>query len=163
MATTRVRCHLNAPLDRVYRALIDPEDVVWWKVPSAMTARVHAFEGREGGTFRISLTYEAPDRQGKSFANTDTYHGHFLKLVPNELVVEVDEFETDDPAFQGEMSITISLHDADGGTDLVAVHDGLPVGVPAEDNETGWRESLSRLARSEEHTSELQSHVNLVC
>jgi hypothetical protein len=26
------------------------------------------------------------------------------------------------------------------------VHDGLPPGVPPADNETGWRESLARLA-----------------
>jgi uncharacterized protein YndB with AHSA1/START domain len=46
--------------------------------------------------------------------------------VPNEQVVEVDEFETADPAMRGEMTITITLTDAQGGgTDLVAVHDGV--------------------------------------
>ena len=34
----------------------------------------------------------------------------------------------------------------DGGTDLVAVHEGLPPGVSADDNETGWRMSLAKLA-----------------
>jgi Activator of Hsp90 ATPase homolog 1-like protein len=53
----------------------------------------------------------------------------FVKLVANEEVIEMDEFETDDPAFRGEMPITISLIDLRGGTDLVAVHDGLPRGV----------------------------------
>jgi hypothetical protein len=36
--------------------------------------------------------------------------------------------------------------DADGGTDVLAVHDGLPRGVPAADNKAGWRSSLSKLA-----------------
>ena len=76
----------------------------------------------------------------------DTHHGRFVKLVPNEQVVEVDEFETADPALRGEMTITITLADADGGTDLLAVHDGLPRGVPAADNEAGWRSSLAKLA-----------------
>jgi hypothetical protein len=58
----------------------------------------------------------------------------------------VDEFETEDPALRGEMTITMMLADGDGGTDLVAVHDGLPSGVSTADNETGWRESLARLA-----------------
>jgi len=31
---------------------------------------------------------------------------------------------------RGEMTITISLADADGGTDVLAVHDGLPRGQP---------------------------------
>lgn len=44
----------------VYRALIDAEAVARWKVPTGMTCQVHTFDGREGGTFRISLTYDAP-------------------------------------------------------------------------------------------------------
>jgi hypothetical protein len=47
---------------------------------------------------------------------------------------------------KGEMTITITLADADGGTDLLAVHDGLPPGVPAADNEAGWRMTLEKLA-----------------
>ena len=38
------------------------------------------------------------------------------------------------------MTITISLTDADGGTDIRTVHDGLPPGVPSTDNELGWQE-----------------------
>ena len=56
------------------------------------------------------------------------------------------EFETSDPAMHGEMTITISLADADGGTDLVAVHEALPSGLPPADNEVGWRSSLAKLA-----------------
>jgi Activator of Hsp90 ATPase homolog 1-like protein len=44
------------------------------------------------------------------------------------------------------MTITITLADADGGTDVHAVHDGLPPGVPAADNELGWKLSLAKLA-----------------
>jgi uncharacterized protein YndB with AHSA1/START domain len=69
------------------------------------------------------------------------------ELVPDQKVVEVDEFETGDPALSGPMTITVTLADAeDGGTELVAVHEGLPPGVREEDNELGWTESLTRLA-----------------
>jgi uncharacterized protein YndB with AHSA1/START domain len=115
-------------------------------VPTGMTSYVHAFESREGGRFRISLTYDEPTGTGKTTAHTDTYHGRFVKLVPNEQVVEVVEFETADLALQGEMTITITLADADGGTDVIAVHDSLPSGVSRTDNETGWRMSLTNLA-----------------
>ena len=67
-------------------------------------------------------------------------------MTPNERVVEVDEFETEDPALRGEMTITITLADADGGTNLLAVHDGLPPGVSSADNESGWRMALAKLA-----------------
>jgi uncharacterized protein YndB with AHSA1/START domain len=111
-----------------------------------MTSHVHAFDAREGGAFRISLTYDAPTGAGKSTAHTDTYHGRFIRLVPDEEVVEVVEFETADPALQGEMTITISLAEADGGTEILAVHDRLPPGLSPADNETGWRSSLAKLA-----------------
>jgi len=107
---------------------------------------VHAFDPREGGAFRISLTYDVPTGAGKTTAHTDTHHGRFIELVPDEKVVEVVEFETADPALQGEMTITISLVDADGGTEIVAVHDGLPPGLSPADNEAGWRSSLAKLA-----------------
>ena len=137
---------IAAPRQRVYDALIDPASVAQWRFPSGMTCEVHEFDARDGGRLRISLTY-VDDREGKSEGRTDTYHGRFVKLVPGELVVEVDEFETDDPALQGEMTSTITLADGGGGgTELVAIHEGLPAGLSRADNETGWRESLARLA-----------------
>jgi uncharacterized protein YndB with AHSA1/START domain len=115
-------------------------------VPSGMSSHVHSFDPREGGSFRISLTYDTPTGAGKTTAHTDTHHGRFVKLVPNEQVVEIVEFETKDPALRGEMTITITLADADGQTEILAVHEGLPPGVPAADNETGWLSSLEKLA-----------------
>jgi len=114
-----------------------------------MTSEVREFEAREGGSFRVSLAYDAPDAPdapGKSAAHTDTYHGHFARLVPDEQVVEVLEFETADPDLSGEMTITTTLTDVDGGTEVLVVHEGLPRGVPASDNEMGTRMALENLA-----------------
>ena len=145
MASTRIRQRIDAPRERVYAALVDPEAIARWKVPAGMTCEVHEFDAREGGAVRVSLTYEAPDREGKSRDRTDTYRGRFVRLVPNELVVEVDEFETDEAGLMGEMITTISLSDADGGTELRATHDGLPEGLSLADNQVGWQEALARL------------------
>lgn len=146
MSSTRISQHVNAPRAIVYRALRAPKSVSKWMVPDGMTSEVHELGAREGGTFRISLTYDAPTGTGKTSAHTDTFHGRFVKLVPDEQVVEVVEFETPDPAMQGEMTITYMLVDADGGTDIHAVHDNLPPGLSPADNETGWRMSLAKLA-----------------
>jgi uncharacterized protein YndB with AHSA1/START domain len=112
-----------------------------------MSLVVHAFEVREGGKYRISLTYEEPAAAGKTSAHTDTYHGYFKELVLNERVVEVMEFETSKPEMQGEMTSTIELSDEHGGTRLVALHEGVPPGVAPADNEAGWRMSLAKLAK----------------
>jgi uncharacterized protein YndB with AHSA1/START domain len=145
-SVTRIRRHIAAPRDEVYRALLDPQAVAVWKVPTGMSSEVHELDAREGGTLRVSLSYEDTDRSGKTSAHTDTYHGRFLKLVPDEQVVEELEFETSEPALQGTMTISITLSDADGGTELVAVHQGVPAGVAPADNEAGWSISLAKLA-----------------
>jgi uncharacterized protein YndB with AHSA1/START domain len=88
-----------------------------------------------------------PTATGKTTAQTDTHHGRFGRLVPDTEVVQVVEFETDDPGMKGEMTITYSLTDADDGTELVGVHENLPPGVPPADNELGWRMSLDKLAK----------------
>jgi uncharacterized protein YndB with AHSA1/START domain len=146
VGSTRIRYHVNAPRASVYRALLDPRAVATWMVPDGMRSEVHEHDAREGGSFRISLTYDAPTGTGKTSAQTDTFHGRFVKLVPEQEVGEVVEFETNNPAMRGEMTITFTLVDADGGTDILAVHDRLPPGLSPADNETGWRMSLAKLA-----------------
>lgn len=148
MSTTRVERLIRAPRHAVYRALLNRDAIEHWRVPEGMTSQVHSFEPREGGSFRISLTYVAPDRTGKSTAHTDTYHGHFARLVPDQEVVEVSEFETSDPALAGEMTITYTLVEEEGGaaTRILGVHEGLPEGVSPADNELGWRIALDKLA-----------------
>ena len=152
MRSTRVHQHVNAPRSRVYSLLLDRGAIARWKVPDGMTVEVHELEPREGGRIRVSLTYDEPTGAGKTTTHTDTYHGEFIRLVPNELVVEVDRFETTDPMLGGDMTSTISLSDAaDEGTDVIGVHEGIPPGVSLTDNETGWRMALARLARLAEH------------
>ena len=137
---------LKAPRSVVYRALLDPQAVAVWKVPPGMRSEIHEFDARPGGAFRVSLTYEEQSGVGKTTARTDTYHGRFAELIPDEKIVELIEFETSDPAMAGEMTITTTLADEDGGTRLTAVHAGLPPGVPESDNELGWNLSLANLA-----------------
>ena len=130
----------------MYRALLDADAVQQWMVPDGMTSSVHGFDAREGGTFRISLTYDTPTSAGKTDPRTDSFHGRFVTLVPDTEVVQCVEFESDDPALQGEMTITYTLAGADGATELTGVHENLPPGVSPADNEVGWRMSLDKLA-----------------
>jgi uncharacterized protein YndB with AHSA1/START domain len=44
--------------------LLDAEDVQQWMVPEGMTSQIDSFDAREGGEFRISLTYDMPTAVG---------------------------------------------------------------------------------------------------
>jgi hypothetical protein len=62
MSSTRISRRVNAPRAIVYRALLDARAVATWMLPTGMTSHVHAFDAREGGSFRISLTYDERQR-----------------------------------------------------------------------------------------------------
>jgi uncharacterized protein YndB with AHSA1/START domain len=105
---------------------------------SEQHGQVHAFDVRQGGTFRKSLTHLDPEHSlaGKTSEDTDTFRGRFVELVPYEKIVEVVEFESQDSAFAGQMRMAVSLADAAEGTKIT---------ILCEDNELGCEESLQKL------------------
>jgi uncharacterized protein YndB with AHSA1/START domain len=146
MGSTRTSRRIAAPRADVYRALLDADALARWRVPDGMTATVHELDPRQGGRFRISLTYDGPTDRGKTTLQTDTYHGHFALVVPDEQIVEVLEFETTNPDLGGTLTVTTTLADVDGGTEITIRHEGLPPGVSAADNKAGTRMALAKLA-----------------
>jgi uncharacterized protein YndB with AHSA1/START domain len=146
VSVTRIQRTFKTSPHAVYRALTSAAAIQKWRVPDGMRSEMHAFDAREGGAFRISLIYDDVDAQGKSSAHMDTYHGRFVTLVEDELVIETMEFETEDPALQGVMTTTYEIEMAENGATLSATHEGVPPGVAPEDNEAGWRMSLDKLA-----------------
>lgn len=147
-ASTAVTQWINAPREAVYRAFLDQNAVATWQHPDNMRLRVHYFEPCEGGAFRISLIYEDPAQGpgGKPDEATDTYHGRFTGLIPDTLIEQVIEFESDKPEFAGEMRITVTLAVVEGATEVTYRCDNIPSGIGPEDNEAGCRMSLRKLA-----------------
>ena len=93
----------------------------------------------------MNLTSQTrPKRKVQTAYSIGAYHRSFVKLVHDKPVVELVEFETTDPALRGEMTITTTLVDEDGGTDVLLVYEGLPPWVPTADNERGTRMALAK-------------------
>ena len=67
-------------------------------------------------------------------------------MVPYEKIVEAIEFESHDPRFAGEMTITTSFADTDEGTEITVLCEDIPAGIRPEDNEMGCKSSLQNLA-----------------
>lgn len=145
---SRVSRLIKAPREKVYQAFTDPSLVVKWLAPDNMSAEVHTFEAREGGIFRMTLTYLDPgEAAGKTTADKDTFQGKFAELIPNEKVVEIVEFESADPRFAGAMKMTVTLQEQDSGTEVVLLFEDIPPGISPEDNNEGSKQSLNKLAR----------------
>ncbi|MEU4812540.1 SRPBCC domain-containing protein [Nocardia fluminea] len=146
MATTRIGTQINAPRSTVYRLMLDADAVAAWMPPPGITAEVHRFEPKEGGSFSITLTYDQPTATGETRPpHRDACFGTFRTLVPDEQIIEVLEFVTETPDMTGAQTVTFTLTDADGGTYLDTLHEGVPVGLSAADNERTWHQSLTKL------------------
>jgi uncharacterized protein YndB with AHSA1/START domain len=147
-ASTQVSKIIKAPRPAIYQACLDPDALAFWRVPDTMKGQMHVFEAREGGTFRMSLTYQdlAQSPGGKTSEATDTFQGRFVELVPDEKIVEVIEFESQDPRFAGEMTMTTSLTDTGEGTEITVLCEDIPAGIRPEDNEVGTQQALQKLA-----------------
>ncbi|PSJ60335.1 SRPBCC family protein [Pseudaminobacter soli (ex Li et al. 2025)] len=139
---------IRATPHTIYRALLDPEAIVRWRPPAGMKAQVYAFDAREGGTFRMSFSYADASHEvrGKTSDDADVFEGRFLELVPDQRVVELIEFESDDPAFAGAMTVTTSLRAVDGGTEVTIRCENVPRGIRPEDHAAGMASTLDNLA-----------------
>jgi uncharacterized protein YndB with AHSA1/START domain len=132
----------------IYQAFIDPESLVSWLPPEGMKGHIYAFDARDGGAYQMSLTYVGTDHStlGKTSEHADVVQGIFLKLIPDERIVQLVEFESDDPAFAGTMTMTWTLVAVPEGTKVTIVCENVPEGIRQDDHDAGMRSTLENLA-----------------
>ncbi len=140
--TIRLHRVLRAPVERVYRAFLDPDALCRWLPPYGFLGKIDRIDPRVGGSYHITFT------------NFESGHGHsfestFLELIPGQQIRIADKF--DDPDLAGDMTKTITLRPVSCGTELELLHEGLPAAIPVEMCYLGWQESLLQLAQLVEH------------
>ena len=145
--TDRASLLIHADRERVFAALTSPEALVQWLPPKGMRGRFERFDMRDGGSYRLVLTYEdASGAPGKTSADSDVSELRIVRIVPGERVVQEVEFESDDPAFAGTMRMEWSLHGGSDGTTAEFEARNVPDGIRARDHAEGLTSSLSNLA-----------------
>lgn len=149
MSTTRNSRVIRARPEALYAAFLDPEALVEWLPPARMTGRIHSFDGRVGGGYRMSLFYPEDERdfRGKTADREDAVEVRFVELTPPARIVEAIRFVSDDPRFHGEMTMTATFDPRDDATEVTLLFEDLPPGLRPADNAEGARLSLEQLAR----------------
>src|SRR3954471_15756942 len=139
MPINTVRLHrvLRAPPERVYRAFLDADALAKWLPPHGFTAKMHHFEPRVGGTFRMSFT-------NFTSGNSHAFGGEYLELKPHTRIRYTDKFE--DPNLPGTLTVTVDLKKVSCGTEINIVQEGVPEAIPSEMCYLGWQDSLRQLA-----------------
>lgn len=135
---------IDAPLDAVYRAYVDPELFVRWWGPAELTSKIERWEPETGGSWRV--VHVDPD--GNEYGFRGVYHD----VVPAERIVMTFEFE----GMPGHVALETHTFEAvEGGTRVtqhavyqsVADRDGMNESGAAEFAPVGMAQ-LQDVARS---------------
>jgi uncharacterized protein YndB with AHSA1/START domain len=148
-ASTRTSRLIRARPEALYAAFLDPAVLIAWLPPADMTSKIHEFDARIGGGYRMSLFYspDEPHFRGKTSEREDMVNVRFVTLEPPRRIVEAINFTTTDTALLGEMTMTATFEEVAGGTNVTLEFTNLPPGLRPEDNDAGARLSLEQLAR----------------
>lgn len=131
----------------IYRAFATAQALESWLPPKGMSGKVLAFDFREGGRYRMRLTYEVPhDVPGKSSAHADDVEVRILKLIPDHRIEQAVVFDAEDPAFAGTMKITWTFQALAQGTEVTVRCEDVPEGIRPEDHAKGLASTLENLA-----------------
>lgn len=137
---------MRATRQAIYRAFADPAAFIAWLPPKGMKARLERFDFQVGGGFRLVLTYDDASARGKATADSDIVAVRFTEIRPNERIVQQVEFESDDPALAGVMTMTWRFVTVPDGTEVTIRCDNVPSGIGKEDHDAGLRSTLANLA-----------------
>lgn len=152
----------DAPVEKVWKAWTEPEEVKKWWGPKGFTAPSIKIDFREGGKF----IYAMQGPKGSKWDRVMYSAGVFKEIVPKQKIVTTDYFsdelgnkispvkEGQDQDFPTEMTATILFEDLGENRSKISIT------YPKAENETqyeamlksgmkeGWRSALDKLAES---------------
>jgi len=138
---------ISATPESLYAAFSEPGAMERWIPPSDMTGQMLHFDFREGGSYRMRLTYAEPLLgRGKSSQDSDDVEVRVTRLEEGRRIEQEVTFVSADPAFSGIMRMIWTFNPEQAGT-LVSVRaENVPEGIRREEHEAGLNSSLNNLA-----------------
>ncbi|MGI0141681.1 MAG: SRPBCC family protein [Candidatus Micrarchaeales archaeon] len=150
----------DAPVERVWKAWTEPEQVMKWWGPKGFSAPVIEIDFRIGGKYLYCM--RASDEMAKMLGRKDFWNtGTYKEIVPHKKLVATDSFADEKgnvvPAayygmsknFALESTVTIIFEEQhDGRTKTLIRYSGVPEGETMEQASQGWEQSLDKLADS---------------
>jgi uncharacterized protein YndB with AHSA1/START domain len=151
LVVTRV---FDAPVERVWKAWTDPEQVMRWWGPTGFTSPSCKIDFREGGKFLFHMRGPKEFQGGQDFYTAGVYK----KIVPMQLIEfsqsladkdgnQIDPRTMGMPAdFPKEIPSALAFKRVGDKTELTATEYGWTVGQMREMSEAGLSECLNKLA-----------------
>lgn len=139
---------ISASPKAVYRAFAEQGAMERWLPPGNMTGTMLHFDFRQGGSYRMRLTYAEPQQgRGKTSQDYDEVEVRLTKLEAGRTIEQEINFESEDPSFSGVMRMIWTFQPQNEGTLVTIRAENVPGGIRPEDHESGLNSSLENLAR----------------
>ena len=137
MIELRLAVTVEAPRQRVWEALVDPEQVARWWGPAGFTMPAAELDARVGGVYRFTM--QPPE--GEAFL----VEGEFLVVEPPERLSYTFRYDRPDPDDQ-ETVATLTLLEAGDATRIELVQGPFRTEARRELHDAGWSDTLDRLS-----------------
>ncbi|MDX1611654.1 MAG: SRPBCC domain-containing protein [Candidatus Thermoplasmatota archaeon] len=135
---------IQAPIERVFRAFTDPEEIAKWYHPGPMTTEVTTWEAQEGGAFDITMIASPEMELEEGDPGRYRTTGTFREVQPNERLVHTWRWEGMDDE---ESLVTVELEAVEEGTHVTLTHTKLADRESVESHAEGWGSCLENLAQ----------------
>lgn len=129
---------ITAPPERVFKALTHPEAMVKWLPPHGFIGKIHSFDFKIGGGYKMSFT-------NLTTGGSNSFGGTYVDIIENKFLKYTNKF--DSPHLPGEMTNSITLTPVLCGTEIKITQEGIPDMIPTEMCYVGWQQSLNLLTQ----------------
>ncbi|MGH3084416.1 MAG: SRPBCC family protein [Gaiellaceae bacterium] len=127
---------MPAPPERVFNALVTPDELARWWGPKGFTSPSIELDPRAGGSYRIAM--QPPEG--------DLFHlsGEFVVVERPSLLSYTFRWEEPTPDDR-ETVVTLTLEEADGSTNVILDQGAFATEERLALHAQGWTDSLERL------------------
>jgi uncharacterized protein YndB with AHSA1/START domain len=129
---------MTAPPERIFRAFSTPEALAKWLPPHGFSAKMHTFEFKVGGGYKMSF-------HNLTTGSSHSFNAKYTEIKENQSLKYLNIF--DNPHMPGEMLTTVQLKKVMCGTELTITQEGIPDMIPVEMCTLGWQQSLELLTQ----------------
>ena len=146
---------LDAPVEQVWKAWTDPQQVIRWWGPAGFTGCESKIDFREGGRFVLCMRAPKEFQDGREFYTAGVYK----KIIPMKLIEFTQGLSDKDgnaidatsmgmpPDFPKEIPSALAFRRVGNKTELTATEYGWAVGQMREMSEAGLKECIDKLER----------------
>jgi uncharacterized protein YndB with AHSA1/START domain len=131
-------CSLDAPRERIFRAMTEPSELAQWWGPSGFTTPEIELDLHVGGGYRFGM--QPPDGELFHLA------GEFMEIDPPRVLAYTFRWEEPDPDDQQTL-VRLSLHTIEGATHVALSQGEFATQARLTLHRNGWTDSLVKLRR----------------